>query len=139
MLGFGIRLIGREKTDLDYERLRLAALVLGNLKLTVTAGDSSVGRTNRYARGIETGFHRSGATARKAGGAFYMRGAWAAVRPSVGHRLASRLSEGPNAVEAEAAKIGQDVVEIARGLVPRVSGDLESSIKALLQRGGRRL
>lgn len=84
-----------------------------------------------YAYGIEFGRHRSGRLARKAGPAYYMRGAWQRVRPGTGLLIALTLADGPVAVREAQREIGRRLVHEARDIVPVRSGALRESIRAI--------
>lgn len=118
-----VRLIGIPAAQGYLSNLQLSAFLLGTMRL-------QAGSDLPYAFGIETGHHRNGRLARRAGGAFYLRGAWIAVRGTVGARLARRLPEGPGAMRSEMQAIGRDVVDIARGIVPVRTGALQRSIRS---------
>jgi hypothetical protein len=95
----------------------------------------SVGSNLEYAYGIETGRHRGGRLARRAGGVFYLTRAYQFVRSSLAKRIAGALEEGPDAVEKELMAIGHDIERAAKGYVVRITGTLQRSITAVF--GGR--
>lgn len=118
-----VRLIGAATTEKYLSELRLSAQLLGTMRL-------QVGSDLPYAFGIESGRHRGGRLARRAGPAHYLKGGWEAVRPTVGSRLARVLPEGPAALKKEMQAIGNDTRDIARAIVPVRSGDLQRSIRS---------
>jgi hypothetical protein len=109
------------------ETQRQGALQLGAARLSIGSGLP-------YAYGIETGRHPRGKLARRAGGAYYLRGAGREVGPTIPGRIAGSFRRGPGAVRSEIDRIGKDLVAAAKRRAPRVSGDLGDSIRDVVGR-----
>lgn len=90
-----------------------------------------------YAYGIETGRHRMGSLARKAGGAFYMAAARNRIKQVAGAELSAAAAHGPAALALAWPSLGLNGLIAARAIVPVVSGDLQNSLEAWL--GDRRI
>lgn len=82
-----------------------------------------------YAYGIETGRHRSGRLARRAGGVFYLARALDAHKPRVKRTLADALPDGGAAVLRAWEGLGQAIETDARRMVVVRSGALRGSIQ----------
>lgn len=82
-----------------------------------------------YAYGIETGRHRGGRLARRAGGAWMFRDGIAAVRPKVPATLGRALLRGPGAVDAAKRQLNAEAVEAVRRRTPVRSGRLRASVR----------
>lgn len=121
---YAIETVGLEEGVALLERLRTAA---GQF----TGSLLRVGTPLGYAWGIETGFRQGGGVARRAGGAYYLRGASQQVlTETLGHRYAQALPQGPGAVRQVTTQTEQQLVVAAQGLVPVVSGRLQGSIRS---------
>lgn len=83
-----------------------------------------------YAYGIETGRHRSGRLARRAGGAFMFRDGIAAVRPRVPAALGKALLQGSAAVDAAKRQLNADAVAEVQRRTPVRTGRLRASVRA---------
>jgi hypothetical protein len=94
----------------------------------------SVGSALPYAFGIETGRHRGGKLARKAGGAQMIGRGWQTVRGQVAGRIAESLKGGEEGVAREIDAIGRDTANAARPFTPVVSGALQRSIRSSFRR-----
>jgi hypothetical protein len=82
-----------------------------------------------YAYGIETGRHRGGRLARRAGGAFMFRDGINAMRPRVGPVLGSAILKGPGAVISAKRQLQQQAIEEVRKRAPVRSGRLRASVR----------
>jgi hypothetical protein len=82
-----------------------------------------------YAFGVETGHHRGGSLARKAGGAFMMREGLAEVEPRIGPLIAGGFDKGPSIVPLMEANIGRMVVAAIQRRTPVRSGNLRDSFR----------
>lgn len=82
-----------------------------------------------YAAGIETGFHRGGGLARRAGGAFMMREGLLDVQEHVQELIADSFVRGPSAVPLAEANIGRMVVAAVQTHTPVRSGNLRDSFR----------
>jgi hypothetical protein len=80
-----------------------------------------------YAYGIETGYHRRGQLARRAGGAFMVRDAVAETKPRTRELIRDSFGRGPQAVPLAEANIGRMVVAAIRRRTPVRSGRLRGS------------
>jgi hypothetical protein len=103
---------------------------------TAAAGDEVVfvGTDLKYGFGIETGRHRGGRLARRAGGAFYLRDALNSVKATLEADLTTALPHGPEAILRAMTKVGYDVQREAQHLVPVVTGSLRRSIHLTVAR-----
>ena len=81
-----------------------------------------------YAWGQETGVYRGGRLARRAGGAFFMRGALAVVGPSIAPALNEVIFQGPDAAERTLQAKGHELAAEAMLLAPVLTGNLRQSI-----------
>jgi hypothetical protein len=90
-----------------------------------------VGSPLAYAYGIETGRHRGGRLARRAGGVFYLQRAADSVQQSLKKVIAHALPDGADATLEALKKVGFDVERHAKALVPRVTGTLQRSIQTI--------
>lgn len=90
-----------------------------------------VGSPLGYAYGIETGVHRGGRLARRAGGVFYLTRALEHERPSIVPTVAKALDDGPHAALDAMKRIGFNVERTAKALVVRVTGTLQRSIQTI--------
>lgn len=88
-----------------------------------------------YGWGMEFGEYRNGRLARRAGGAFYLTGAFQAVAPMVADAIAEALPRGPEAVRQAILAKGQQVLGLAQEKVPVLTGNLRQSLYAA--EGGR--
>jgi len=95
-----------------------------------------VGSPLRYAYGIEYGRHRGGSLARRAGGAFYLTRALAAVRAELPRTMVAALSQSQGDPRRLLLGLGYRVQAAALPLVPVRTGTLRRSIH--VQLGGRR-
>lgn len=93
-----------------------------------------VGTPLIYGFGIETGRHRGGRLARRAGGAFYLRNAFRAVQPRIRQELAAALPNGAEAVLRVMTRLGYDVQREAQERVPVRTGTLRRSIHTVVGR-----
>lgn len=82
-----------------------------------------------YTFGIETGFHRGGSLARRAGGAFMMREGLIDVEEHLGDLIVESFARGPSAVPLAEANIGRMVVAAIQRHTPVVSGNLRDSFR----------
>lgn len=100
------------------------------------AGDETimVGSNLVYAFGIETGRHRGGRLARRAGGAFYLRDAFNSIKGRLEPEIAAALPRGQDAVLRAMLKLGYDVEREAKNLVPVRTGALRRSIHTVVGR-----
>jgi len=110
--------------------LKEAQRYLHKLENTAESADGKsvvVGSSVAYSYGIETGRHRSGRRARRAGGVFYLSRALAQVEPKIPQRISQALKAGKPAIDALLAS-GYDVEARAKALVVVVTGTLRRSI-----------
>lgn len=91
---------------------------------------TTVGSPLVYAFGIETGRHRRGGLARRAGGAFMLREGLADVEEHMMDLIVESFARGPSAVPLAEANIGRMVVAAVRRHTPVVSGKLRDSFRA---------
>ena len=119
MAGVGVKVVGLKEAQQYLHRLEQAA---GSADATVTVGSSL-----NYAYGIETGRHRSGRVARRAGGVFYLSRALATVERDLPKRLTKGLQAG-EPTEKTLLRAGHDLEARAKQLVIRVTGALQRSI-----------
>ena len=82
-----------------------------------------------YAFGIETGYHRSGRLARRAGGAWYFRTAAQVVGPLVEREVVMAWPQGPQRVRQAWDGLIRKAANVAATVVPVVSGRLRGSIE----------
>lgn len=83
-----------------------------------------------YTYGIETGRHRRGGLARRAGGAYMLREGLADTEEHMGDLIVESFARGPSAVPLAEANIGRMVVAAVRRHTPVVSGRLRDSFRA---------
>lgn len=83
-----------------------------------------------YTYGIETGYHRRGGLARRAGGAFMMREGLMDTEEHMGELIMESFARGPSAVPLAEANIGRMVVAAVRRHTAVVSGRLRDSFRA---------
>lgn len=83
-----------------------------------------------YAYGIETGYHRRGGLARRAGGAFMMREGLKDVEEHMGDLIFESFARGPSAVPLAEANIGRMTVAAVRRHTPVRSGNLRDSFRS---------
>ncbi len=83
-----------------------------------------------YSYGIEFGRHRSGALARRVGGAFMMREGLLDTEEHMQELIAESFARGPSAVPLAEANIGRMVVAAVRRHTPVRSGNLRDSFRA---------
>lgn len=85
-----------------------------------------------YAFGIETGFKRSGALARRAGGAFMFERGIAQAGPRLGVWVADGIPYGVQGVNAAIRRWGSLVARPAiRGFTPVLTGALRESVRVV--------
>jgi hypothetical protein len=82
-----------------------------------------------YAYGIETGRHRRGTLARRAGGAYMLRQGLDETKDRIGPLISDSFERGPSAVPLAEANIGRMVVAAVRRYTPVRSGRLRDSFK----------
>jgi hypothetical protein len=82
-----------------------------------------------YAYGIETGRHRRGSLARRAGGAYMLRKGLDETKGRIRPLIRDSFERGPSAVPLAEANIGRMVVAAVRRYTPVVSGRLRDSFK----------
>lgn len=87
-----------------------------------------VGSGLAYAYGIETGRHRGGRLARRAGGAHMLQRALDSVAPSIPAAVARALPRGAGAVDQALRKIAFEVESRAKAQTPVRSSALRASI-----------
>ena len=95
---------------------------VGQLRLKLQTGV-------QYAWGIETGYHRTGRLARRAGGAFYMRDSWRDTEPEVTRELARAIPQGDAGVLAVQHMLGPRWLMRAKARTPVKTGTLQGSIE----------
>ncbi len=83
-----------------------------------------------YSYGIETGYHRSGSLARRAGGAYMMREGLLDAEEHMQELIADSFVRGPSAVPLAEANIGRMVVAAVQRRTPVASGNLRDSFRA---------
>lgn len=83
-----------------------------------------------YAFGIESGYHRRGGLARKAGGAWMMREGLRDTEEHMSDLIFESFARGPSAVPLAEANIGRMVVAAVRRHTPVVTGNLRDSFTA---------
>lgn len=85
--GTYVRLDGHGEAVRYLKSLRDSTAAVGRTRI-------GVGSAKAYAFGIETGWRRSGRLARRAGGAFMLRGGVAEVRPRIAPMIVAGLALG---------------------------------------------
>lgn len=118
----GVTISGLDDAKAAFARMARGASQAANAQVLV-------GSPLQYAYGIETGRHRGGRLARRAGGVFYLTRATEHVIPTVRSRMATAVKDG--AVLPELIKVGFDIERAAKALVVRVSGTLQRSIQTI--------
>lgn len=83
-----------------------------------------------YAYGIETGWHRRGGLARRAGGAFMLREGLKDTEEHMGELIIESFARGPSAVPLAEANIGRMVVAAVRRHTPVLTGNLRDSFRS---------
>lgn len=83
-----------------------------------------------YAYGVETGFHRGGSLARRAGGAFMIREGLLDTEEHMQELISESFVRGPSAVPLAEANIGRMVVAAVQSHTPVRSGNLRDSFRA---------
>lgn len=81
-----------------------------------------------YSYGIETGRHRGGGLARRAGGAFMLRDGLEEAKPRIGPLITNSFTRGESVPLAE-ANIGRMVVAAVQRRTPVRSGNLRDSFR----------
>jgi hypothetical protein len=94
-----------------------------------------VGSPLVYAFGIETGRHRGGRLARRAGGAFYLREAYQTVQPRIASTVADVIDQGGDATLRALLGLGYDMQREAQNRVPVRTGTLRRSIHTATRAG----
>lgn len=113
---------------------RAALRALGDLAAGCRAAGGArtgVGSDLPYAFGIETGYRRSGRLARRAGGAWMLRDAKAAMLPQIEPVLAAALPHGAAATDGAFRRLGGLLVALVQAGTPVVSGRLRDSMRVL--------
>lgn len=113
---------------------RAALKALGDLAAGARAAGGArveVGSDEPYAYGIETGFRRSGRLARRAGGAWMLRDAKAAVEPQIEAVVGAALPHGAAATDTAFRRLGEILVGEIQARTPVVSGRLRDSMRVL--------
>lgn len=119
-------------TGVDIRGLTEAVDTIEGIRQGTQAAEGIIGAgsTLPYAFGIETGRHRGGTLARRAGGVFYLRNALRVQQLKIPGRIAKALFGGRWAVRKEQQSIAEDIQATARSLVVVASGALRASIEA---------
>lgn len=91
----------------------------------------AIGSALPYAYGIETGRHRDGRLARRAGGAHYLAAGLATARTSAGTEITAALPKGAGAVNLAMGRLGRRAQQRAQGVVPVRTGALRNSIRVV--------
>lgn len=81
-----------------------------------------------YAYGIETGFRKSGALARRAGGAYMFKKGIEQIKPLVRTAITAAIPEGPGAIAAAASQLAVRLQNAVQAGTPVVSGNLRQSV-----------
>lgn len=105
---------------------------LSQLRQTAQAWGRSrtvISSSEPYLFGIETGRHRGGRLARRAGGAFMMRDGLEEAKPRIGPLISDSFERGPSAVPLAEANIGRMVVAAVQRRTPVRSGNLRDSFR----------
>lgn len=127
MAGAYVQIEGVERVSAYLKEIREGAETAGHETILV-------GSPLRYAFGIETGRHRGGRLARRAGGAYYLRDAFRAVQPRIRPALVAALPKGAQAVLQAMRKLGYDVEREAKERVPVRTGTLRRSLHTVVAR-----
>jgi hypothetical protein len=127
MTGAYVQIHGVEQVRAALQRLTQGTQAMRDTRVLV-------GSPLKYAFGIETGRHRGGGLARRAGGAFYLRGAVQSVMATAGASLAPALLEGAQATVRALTRLGYDVQREAQMEVPVRTGTLRRSIHTVVGR-----
>lgn len=120
-----IRVLGVREAQRYLDRLQGGAKAAGGKVVMV-------GTPLVYGWGIEFGRKRGGGLARRAGGAFYLTGALAQVKPRIRKALTAALPFGASAVLDAAKKLGFDVERLAKERVPVRTGTLRRSLHTVV-------
>lgn len=121
--GFLVSLSGQQAFRAALNGWREGASVIGNARATF-------GSSLPYAFGIETGHHRGGSLARRAGGAYYIRDATAAGIAYLETALPAFFAHPQPGGAGRILSAFYGVLETtARARVPVVSGRLQRSIR----------
>lgn len=122
-----IRILGAKEADAYLKNIGAASREAGRTVVRV-------GTALKYGHGIEFGRHRGGKLARRAGGAFYLTGAFRQVQPRIKRELAAALPKGAAAVLGAMRRLAADVERIAKQRVPVRTGNLRRSIHTVTGR-----
>jgi hypothetical protein len=120
----GVRVVGEREAQAYLAKLAASAQYAHRAVV-------SVGSPLAYAYGIETGRHRGGRLARRAGGVFYLQRAAESVQQALKRDIARALPGGPDDTLEALKKVGADVERKAKALVVRVTGTLQRSIQTI--------
>lgn len=120
MAGVGVKVVGLKEAQTYLRRLQESAESADKAQVVV-------GSSLNYSYGIETGRHRSGRVARRAGGVFYLSRALSTVEKDLPKRLTKGLEAGEPTLTT-LTRAGHDVEARAKQLVIRVTGTLQRSI-----------
>lgn len=120
---FYVDLIGIIEVRAQLEGFRQACIAAGRIR-------SAVGSDLIYAFGQEYGHHPRGRLARRAGGAYYMRAGYDAVR-SGGYdaKFARAVLRGQGDVQQTATEMERVMINRARATAPFKKGALRGSIR----------
>lgn len=118
-----MELVGAKEARAALDRLDAGCRAVGALRLAAT-------NALPYAYGIETGRHRSGGLARRAGGAHMYEQGLAAAGPQLERMVADGLPYGAGGVNNAVARWGRSVAEPSiRRYTPVVTGALRNAVR----------
>jgi hypothetical protein len=117
------------RVDMDDARKGLGQLLDG--VKAVTSKPRQIGSDLPYAFGIETGRHRGGRLARRAGGAWMMQRGLAYLKAYYVDQVGPAIRKGAGPVKSAEAVLLRRTVETIRRGTPKRSGALAQSIHSV--------
>lgn len=127
---FTVRLTGLDKAKEQLKKLAEGSKAVQNTKVYAGVELSQV----PYARAIETGRWNNGRIARRAGPAYYLKGAFEQTAPEAAAEISKVLYDGANAVTERMSALGDRLVARAKAIVPVKTGKLQRGIKKYVER-----
>lgn len=116
-----VRVSGVRESQAYLQKLADGAKAVGGMVVVV-------GSPLKYAFGIETGRHRSGRLARRAGGARMLTRGLQSVHSRIKPTVVAALPHGRAAARAAVLRLGYDVQRFAQAHTPVVGGGLRRSL-----------